>query len=338
MRVVVIGGTGHIGSYLTPMLVDAGQEVVCVCRGQRQPYREHPAWSSIAYCHLDRAAEEEAGAFGEHIARLEADAVVDLTCYHPASAQQLVGALRGKQTHLLHCGTIWVHGPSASVPTTEDRPRQPFGEYGIRKAAIEAWLLAQAHETGLPITILHPGHLVGPGWAPVNPAGNFNTAVFAVLMQGDEVCLPNFGMETLQHVHAEDVARAFLLAIRNREAALGQSFHVVAASALTLRGYAEQMAAWFGQAPNLRFLPFDAWKQSVSARDAAVTEDHIRHSPHCSIEKARRLLGYEPRYTPLQAVQESVSWLLANGVIAGAAQAPAQPMSTIASPAPPSPR
>ncbi len=334
MRVAVIGGTGHIGSYLTPMLVDAGDEVICVCRGQRQPYREHRAWSSIAYCHLDRAAEEQAGAFGERIARLEAGAVVDLTCYHPASAHQLAGALRGKQTHLLHCGTIWVHGPSASVPTTEDRPRQPFGDYGIRKAAIEAWLLAQAQETGLPVTILHPGHLVGPGWAPVNPAGNFNTAIFAALMRGDEACLPNFGMETLQHVHAEDVARAFLLAIRNREAALGQSFHVVAASALTLRGYAEQMAAWFGQPPNLRFLPFHEWKQTVTERDAAATEDHIRHSPHCSIEKANRWLGFEPSYTPLQAVQESVSWLLSNGVIASAGQSPQQPAPSISPPAP----
>ncbi len=325
MRVAVIGGTGHIGSYLTPMLVDAGHEVICVCRGRRQPYRKHPAWSSVAYCYVDRAVEEEAGAFGQRIAHLKTEAVVDLTCYHPASARQLADALRGNATHLLHCGTIWVHGPSASVPTTEDQPRQPFGDYGIRKAAIEAWLLAQAHETGLPVTVLHPGHLVGPGWAPINPAGNFNTAVFAALMQGDEVFIPNFGTETVHHVHAEDVARAFLLAIRNREAALGHSFHVVAASALTLLGYAEQMAAWFGQPPKLRFLPFHDWRQSVSERDAAVTEDHIRHSPHCSIEKARRLLGFEPRYTPLQAVQESVSWLLANGVLAGAGQAMAQP-------------
>ncbi len=318
MRVAVIGGTGHIGSYLTPMLAEAGDEVICVCRGQRQPYREHPAWKSIAYCKVDRAAEEEAGTFGERIARLEADAVIDLTCYQPASARQLAEALRGNTSHLIHCGTIWVHGPSASVPTTEDRPRQPFGDYGIRKAAIEAWLLAQADETSLPVTVLHPGHIVGPGWAPVNPAGNFNTAVFAALKHGAEVSIPNFGMETVHHVHAEDVARAFLLAIRNRQAALGQSFHVVAASALTLRGYAEQMAAWFGQPPNLRFLPWEEWKAGDSARDAAVTEDHIRHSPHCSIVKARRLLGYEPRYTPLQAVQEAVTWLLDHGAIPGA--------------------
>ncbi|MBO0725897.1 MAG: hypothetical protein J2P52_09880 [Blastocatellia bacterium] len=38
MKVVVIGGTGHIGSYLCPQLVEAGCGVVCVSRGLRSPY------------------------------------------------------------------------------------------------------------------------------------------------------------------------------------------------------------------------------------------------------------------------------------------------------------
>jgi len=315
MRVAVIGGTGHIGSYLTPMLVEADYSVTCVSRGVRQPYKEHPAWRSIKTLQIDRVAEEEAGTFGERIAELEADAVIDLTCYHPASAQQLAKALRGRTGHLLHCGTIWVHGPSGSVPTTEDRPRTPFGDYGIRKAAIEALLMNEVDASGLPVTVLHPGHLVGPGWAPINPLGNFNTEVFAALRRGAEIRIPNFGMETLNHVHVEDVAQAFLLAIQNRIAAIGQSFHVVAASALTLRWYAEQMADWFHQPARLSFLAWDEWKLGVSAKDAAVTEDHLRHSPNCSIEKARRLLGYEPCYSPLAAIQESVSWLAANGAI-----------------------
>lgn len=316
MRVVIVGGTGHIGSYLTPMLVEAGHSVTCVCRGTGQPYREHPAWRSIAYCRIDRVAEEASGTFGERIARLNAEAVVDLTCYFPQSAQQLANALRGKVSHLLHCGTIWVHGHSGSVPTTEDQPRLPFGDYGVRKAAIEAWLLEQAQENGLPVTVLHPGHLVGPGWVPINPAGNFNTSVFTSLMQGDEVQLPNFGMETVHHVHAEDVARAFLLAIHNRDAAVGQSFHAVAATALTLRGYAEQMAAWFQQPARLRFLPWDEWKRGAPDKDAAVTESHLLHSPHCSMQKARTMLSYEPRYSPIEAVQESVTWLIENGKVA----------------------
>lgn len=314
MRVAIIGGTGHIGSYLTPMLVESGHSVTCICRNLRQPYREHPVWSSIAYLHVDRAAEEQAGTFGHRIAQLGPDAVIDLTCYYEQSAEQLVEALRGRVGHLLHCGTIWVHGHSSIVPTTEDQPRRPFGDYGIRKAAIEARLLQQAEETGFPVTLLHPGHLVGPGWAPVNPAGNFNTGVFAGLMHGAEVRIPNFGMETVHHVHAEDVARAFVLAL-HRKAALGQSFHVVSESALTLRGFAEEMAAWFKKPPQLRFLPWEEWKQEVPPKDAAVTADHIRHSPHCSIAKARDLLGYEPSHSSLQAVQESVTWLIQNGIV-----------------------
>jgi nucleoside-diphosphate-sugar epimerase len=315
MKVTILGGTGHIGSYLTPMLVEAGHEVTCISRKQRKPYREHAAWNSIAYLALDRVAEEESGTFGDCIARLDAEAVIDLTCYSPQSAEHLANALRGRVGHLLHCGTIWVHGPSTIVPITEEQPRQPFGDYGIRKAAIERWLIEQWKETGLPVTILHPGHLVGPGWAPINPQGNFNPAVFAALRDGAEVCIPNFGMETVHHVHAEDVAQAFLLALDHRKRALGESFHVVSSAAVTLRGYAEQMAAWFREPARLCFLPWSEWKQRVSAKDAAVTEDHIRHSPHCSIQKAQSLLGYAPRYSSLEAVQESVSWMMQNGII-----------------------
>jgi nucleoside-diphosphate-sugar epimerase len=315
MKVAIIGGTGHIGSYLTPMLVEAGYDVTCICRNLRIPYREHQSWSSIQYLCLDRIAEEEARTFGERIRRLEAEVVIDLTCYQQQSAKHLVNTLQGCVGHLLHCGTIWVHGPSVVVPTMENQPRKPFGDYGIQKAAIERWLLDQFEATEFPVTILHPGHLVGPGWVPINPAGNFDTGVFAALMHGAEVCIPNLGMETVHHVHAEDVAQAFLLALQHRESALGRCFHVVSPSALTLRGYAEEMAAWFHQPARLRFLPWDEWKQGVSPRNAAVTEDHIRHSPHCSIQLAQSLLGYEPRYFSLHAVQESVNWLMQNGVV-----------------------
>jgi len=316
MHVAIIGGTGHIGSYLTPMLFEAGHTVTCVCRNQRRPYREHRCWEAIGYLHLDRTVEEQEGTFGQRIADLEAEAVIDLTCYTPASAEQLVAGLRGRVQHLLHCGTIWVHGPSSVVPTTEETPRAAFGDYGIRKMTIEKWLLDQARESAFPVTILHPGHIVGPGWAPINPQGNFNTAVFAALRKGEELRLPNFGMETVHHVHAEDVALGFFRALENKQAALGESFHVVSPGAITLRGYAEAMAAWFEQPARLKFLPWEEWKQGITAKDAAMTEDHIRHSPSCSIEKARRRLGYEPRHTSLAAVQESVTWLMEHGGLA----------------------
>jgi len=310
MRVVVIGGTGHVGTYLVPRLVEAGHEVISFSRGQRDPYQPSAAWRSVRNVVLDREAEETAGRFGTKIRELQPDAVIDMICFTPASARQLVEALRGHVQHLLHCGTIWVHGPSVEVPTTEKQPRRPFGEYGIRKAAIEADLLNEARRNGFPATVLHPGHIVGPGWEPLNPAGHFDAQVFARLARGEELTLPNLGMETVHHVHADDVAQAFEKALTHRSVSIGESFHVVSPAALTLRGYAEAVSLFFGREALLRYQPWEEWRRNVPERDAAFTWDHIAHSPSCSIAKATRLLGYQPRYTSLQAVFESLTWLV----------------------------
>ncbi|HJZ47949.1 MAG TPA: NAD(P)-dependent oxidoreductase [Roseiflexaceae bacterium] len=311
MRVVIIGGSGHVGTYLVPRLLAAGHQVIAISRGQRQPYQLHAAWKSVQQIVADRDAEDAAGTFGSRVRDLRPDAVIDMICFTLDSARQMVEALHGRIQHFLHCGTIWVHGPSVEVPTTEEQPRRPFGEYGVQKAAIEAYLLDEARRNGFPATILHPGHIVGPGWPPLNPAGHFNPQVFRQLARGEELALPNLGLETVHHVHADDVAQAFMQALANRSGALAESFHVVSPAALTLRGYAESIAAWFGQPVRLRFLPWEQWRATVSPEEAAATWDHIAHSPNCSIAKAQRLLEYQPRYSSLQAVYESVEWLMA---------------------------
>jgi nucleoside-diphosphate-sugar epimerase len=315
MRVLIIGGSGHVGTYLVPRLVEAGFSVINVSRQQREPYQPHAAWQAVQQVHIDRAASEQAGDFGSQIAALDPDIVIDMICFTPQSCRQLVEALRGRIQHFLHCGTIWVHGPSVETPTSEMQSRRPFGEYGINKAKIEEYLLNEARRNSFPATILHPGHIVGPGWAPLNPAGHFNPQVFATLARGEELALPNLGMETVHHVHADDVAQIFFQAIARRSTAIGESFHNVSPAALTLRGYAEAMAAWFGQPARLKFLAWEDWVKTVSADEAQATWDHIAHSPNCSIAKAQQLLGYRPRYTSLQGVQESVRWLIEHGGI-----------------------
>jgi nucleoside-diphosphate-sugar epimerase len=315
MRVVIIGGSGHIGSYPTPRLVEAGHAVFCVSRGQKQPYVEHVAWKKVERVTIDRAAQESAGVFGSQIRDLEPDCVIDLTAYTLESTVQLVEALRERVLHFLHCGTIWVHGPASEVPTTEEHPRNPISDYGVRKAAIESYLLEEARTNQFPATILHPGHLVGVGWMPLNPAANFNPGVFADLAAGREIALPNQGRETLHHVHADDVAQAFVRAISSWSNACGQSFHVVSPAAVSLADYAEALGRWFGREPRIRFLPWEEWRSLVSEREAQITWDHIARSPNCSIRKAQRLLDYQPRYTSLDAIYESLGWLVAHGTI-----------------------
>lgn len=312
-KVAVIGATGHVGGYLVPRLVEAGHDVVAISRGSATPYRDHAAWEWVERRAWDRAALEADGRFGAAVAGLAADVVVDLICFTPDSARELAEAVQGRVDQLIHIGTIWTHGHAVVVPTSEDAPKRPFGEYGTQKAAIERYLLGEASRAGLPVTVVHPGHIVGTGWVPLNPAGHFDAGVYAALARGAELALPNFGLETVHHVHADDVAGVVQAAMARRGAALGESFHAVSDAAITLRGYAEEMYRWFGHEPRLSYLPYEEWARQQEPANAAATWEHIARSPSCSMAKARDLLGFVPRYTSLQAVQESVAWLRDNG-------------------------
>lgn len=318
MRIVVIGGSGHIGTYLVPRLVVAGHAVINMSRGQRAPYLQHPAWQVVQQITIDRSAEEAQGLFGQRILELQPDVVIDLICFTLESARHLVETLRGQIQHYLCCSTLWVYGYSAEVPVTEDAPRQPFGHYGeysTQKAKIEAYLLAQTRQNGFPATVLHSGHIVGPGWEPLNPLANFNPQVFSTLAQGKELVMPHLGMETLHHVHAEDVAQAFVQALTHWNCAIGESFNIASPAAVTLRGYAEAVASWFGQTAKLRFVSWEEFRTTIAAEDAAVTWDHLAHTPNWSITKAQRLLHYQPRYRSLQALEEAVRWLVGQGIV-----------------------
>jgi nucleoside-diphosphate-sugar epimerase len=315
MRVIIIGGTGHIGTYLAPRLARAGHEVTVISRGGRKPYHPDAAWEAVRMVTVQREKAEADHQFGTLVRSLEGEIVIDLICFRVESAKELVEALRGQIRHFLHCGTIWKHGPATEVPLVEEAHTTPFGEYGIQKAAIERYLLNEARQRGFPATIIDPGHITGPGWRMINPQGNLNPAVFEKLARGDELLLPNFGLETLHHVHADDVAQAFERAIDHWSVSVGEAFHAVSPAALTLRGYAQAIARWFGQQPNLRCVLWDEWRTSVSHEDAEATYDHIAHSPSASIAKAQRLLGYQPRYSSLQAILEGLQWLIEHGEV-----------------------
>jgi nucleoside-diphosphate-sugar epimerase len=314
-RIVIIGGSGHVGSYLVPALVERGHEVVNVSRGRAAPYRPHPAWKAIEQVLVDRRAEEAERRFGSRIAGLDADIVIDMISFELEPTQQLVQALHGKIEHYLFCSSIWVYGHAVSVPSTEvDRPNA-IDTYGTNKAKIEAWLQQQARRNGFPATCFRPGHIVGEGWVPINPQCNFNPGVFSLIARGEELVLPNLGLETLHHVHADDIAQWIICAIEHRAASIGEVFNTVSPQALTMRGYAEAMYRWFEREPRLSFEPFDQWKLGLEKRDAEVSWGHIMRSSCVSIEKSRQHLGYNPRFSSLEAIQQSVAALIASGRI-----------------------
>ncbi len=116
---------------------------------------------------------------------------------------------------------------------------------------------------------------------PLKPAANFNPALFADPVRGDEIALPNIGRETVHHVDAHDVAEAFVKAMDNAANAVGESFHVVSPGALTLLGYAESVASWYGkEAPD----PADGTEQrEVGTNSAAAPQKQRRKTGTASV-------------------------------------------------------
>jgi nucleoside-diphosphate-sugar epimerase len=162
--------------------------------------------------------------------------------------------------------------------------------------------------------VLHPGHISGPGWPVITPAGNLDPDVWRRLATGEPLALPDLGLGVLHHVHADDVAQAFQRAL-TRPAAIGASFHVVAAQAMTLRGLAAGVAAWFGREPVLEFVDWPEFERRAGADHAAATRAHVERSIAASIDRARAVLGYAPRSTSLDALREALRWLVASGEV-----------------------
>jgi len=315
VRVLVIGGTGHIGSYLVPRLLQSGHSVTVIARHAAPQYADaRLGWAGVRWLTADRAAEEKDGRWVERLRQLQVDAVIDLICYTPEQNAALVAAFRGRIQHLLHCGTIWAYGPAERTPYSEEDPRRPFTEYGVRKAAIEAQLLAACRLEGLPATVIHPGHISGRRWLPIDPQGSrAGVEVYRRLATGRTVQLPDTGLSTLHHVHGDDVAQLFQRALERPGRAIGESFSAVAPYALSLRACARCVANLFGKEPQLEYVPLARLREFVGEASFGIIEDHVLHSPCVSIAKARRLLGYQPRYTTEQIYAESLEYLLETG-------------------------
>jgi nucleoside-diphosphate-sugar epimerase len=320
MRVVAIGGSGHIGTFLIPRLVRAGHEVVNISRGSRAAYVEADEWRDVRAIAADREAEDQQGVFAARVAALRPDAVVDLICFTVDSAAALVEGLRGETGQLLHCGSIWRYGPSASLPITEaGGGTPPVGEYGIGKHRL-AELLKQETATGGLVTVsIHPGHIVGPGWLPIGPLGNLDPSVWRTLSAAETLPIPGLGAELMHHVHADDVAQVFELAIAQPAAAAGEDFNVVARDALTVRGFASQAAGWFGHEARLESVSWEAFRETTTPAHADASWEHLSRSHCVSIAKASSVLGYSPRYHSGDAVLEAVRWLIEHGELEVAA-------------------
>ena len=138
--------------------------------------------------------------------------------------------------------------------------------------------------------------------------------MYAQIAAGEELTLPNFGLETGPTMFTLTMWRSLEASLAHWSISAGEATCCIACgSHLTrIRGTGLSLV-WLSA--QIKVLPFEAWRETVSQADADATYDHIAHSPNCSIAKAQAQLGFQPRYTPMQAIHEAPDWLVAHGQV-----------------------
>ena len=311
MKVLIIGGTGHTGSHLARDLTRAGHQVVSVSRGRTRPYATGEFWQQVEQVTLDRQQAERDGALAALLDDAKPDAVVDIVCYEPASAEALFACVSGKVQHVVHVGTAWIYGDPKVIPTPESYRGEPLNDYARNKLAVQDYYLQRFAHDEFPVTMVNPTQITGAGKGFITPEGDKNPDYIRRMRAGEELPLPAHGRRLVHHVHPADVARVIGLALANPSVSAGQVYNAASARAITYRGLFHFLRDHFGAECTARPMSLEDYQAAFGPNDT-VTQ-HMIQSTCVDIRKPADQLGYRPAYSARQAVIDSLDALTAAG-------------------------
>jgi nucleoside-diphosphate-sugar epimerase len=307
MRVLVIGGTRFIGRHTVQQLLDRGHEVTVFHRG-KTPSPFGTRVGELLGDRLDRDSVSRA------LRGTPFDAVVDVAyAWDSGTGAREIGYVAdavqgGAQRYVyLSSASVYADGPT---PLTEESRREPsLGSYSEDKIAAEDYL-TQAHREGrFDVSLIRPPFVHGP-WNNIPREAWFWDRILA----GRPVIVPDEGKTVFQWAAAKDVAWALAECLEN-PAAKGQAFNIAEAESVTHAEFIDRLAAVAGKPVEKAFVPrerirvlggsaFGSTMYFGATLDADVDF-------RVSIEKARRLLAFEPT-DPLKGLAEAYAWYLAN--------------------------
>lgn len=305
MKVLMLSGSGWLGSYITREFLEHGHEVTILSRGERAP------GCGIQGANLVKCNRADLNDLKEKLQTYAEDIVIDVIpgYFGAENTKAVVEALQGRIKHYLHCSSTGVYTPLQSVPGREtDRvaPLEENGDAFIRKAASDQ-VIFDAVKEGFPGTVIQPTCIMGPGMFPMDNMGGRNPNFVRDMENGETMILPNGGSMLLQFVHPADLARAFRLAAEN-DGSIGRHYIISGQRSLTVKEYVHTMANLLGTKAKTLSVPADAIlaqnDPNLSVGDFRFFLEHMSFD----ITRAREELGYEPSFTLEAMLNDLIGW------------------------------
>ena len=305
MKILVIGGTGHVGSFLVPMLLSRGHDVAIGCRGKTSGHTGS-ALDSVrrVICNSGDPASLKAIAEQETF-----DAVVDF----PGTAWNVWQAFSDSAQHIIACGSLWMLGYPHVVPTPEMTSETCVFEGYERRYQQIIDMLADSRRHKAAFTAIMPPNICGPGKIPLDTLGGRDIEVHRANQRGEKVYLPDGPEALIGPCDAEDLAQLFALAVDHRAAAAGQIFNGGSPYSLTATQFVRTMGRIHGRDIPIEYVSWERYKGEISPGIGWWWHFYAHMAP--DISKARKLLGYEPRYTPEETLLRGVNWMRGQGML-----------------------
>jgi len=223
----------------------------------------------------------------------------------------LSASLAADVRKVVHISSSGVYGSPRTNPVTEQHPQAPLGAYGESKIAAEAACL-RALDRGLDVTMVRPMSLFGPGM----------TGVFVLLFdwvrQGKNVYLLGSGRNRVQMVSAWDVADACLAAAARPESR-GAVLNLGSDDVPTVRGQVEALIAHAGTGSRIVPIPASLLRNAGRALNvfglSPIVPEHYLLADSTfilDIDRAREILGWQPRHTNVSMTIDAYEWYRAN--------------------------
>jgi len=307
MRVAIIGGTGHIGGFLTVQLVQDGHEVTVITRGAR-PTPRGSEWEKVNLVKAEYRRDDPQ--WQQFIRDTGAEVVVDIIQADMAGTYQ---AIRGTACHYVVCGSVWMLGIPTRVPAPEVSFGPAIGENYQRRFQEIQSVMAQAERDGFAVTAILPPNICGPGKIPLDLRGGRDIEVHRAHQRGEPVQLPQGCNTLIGPCDASDVAQGFRLAVRHRDAAAGEIFNVGAPYALTAPQFVATYGKIYGSNIPIEWVPHEEFYKEILPADGA--NAHFRAHMCPDLSKIRARLGYEPQFTPEQTMERAVDWMRSQGLL-----------------------
>jgi dihydroflavonol-4-reductase len=207
----------------------------------------------------------------------------------------------------------------ATAPVSEDAavtPEEAIGAYKRSKVLAERLVERLVAETGLPAVIVNPSTLIGPRDARPTPTGR-------IVLEAASGKMPAYVDTGLNLVHVDDVAEGHFLALDHGTA--GERY-ILGGEDVSLQQMLADIAAMTGRrAPTVRLprwplYPVAHLMEAVArrtGREPFVTVDGLdmsRYRMYFSSDKARRVLGYQPRGYR-EGLHDALAWFRGAGYL-----------------------